>query len=136
LRPRHREALERGDGQAPRWLGWYDRELREDRTLAARPAGGLARGGALEPSPARFQTTRANRGGASLTAREATPASVIGSSVPRAPVSASRGGGRMAGLLLAYARFVAAVFAVRIPSAAGVPASGAISRRKISDRAS
>ena len=42
-----REALGCGDRQAPWWLGWHNRELREDRTLAVGLAGGLVRWAAL-----------------------------------------------------------------------------------------
>ena len=54
------ETLGCDDRQASRWLGWNDRELREDRTLAARPAGGLVWWAALSPSLASFQTDQSS----------------------------------------------------------------------------
>jgi hypothetical protein len=58
LKPRHSETLGCNDRQAPRRLGWYDREFREDRALADRIADGLAGWAALSPSLASLQTGR------------------------------------------------------------------------------
>ena len=52
-----------GDRQGPRWSERHDREFREDRPLAVRPAGGLVWRADLSPSLEHFQSARAISGG-------------------------------------------------------------------------